>query len=211
MNKEDRREYNKLAKRKQCQCFDQSLASSSSIKRDFQITPSSGKKNSLCQDLLTKYLHKNINQQWTKEIWEDTSQWESNDTKHHQKVEIMKKSTQKRKSSTRIRVSSTRSSAAKVLCDSANDPANEGDSYVPESGPPPLESNKDTQLDDTQPENIQDSESSLTATDTTPLSKKRIFRAKCHFLPHLPTNAYDSLKVFRQCYIRLGKDNNLII
>lgn len=114
MNKEDRREYNKLAKRKQCQCFDQSLASSSSIKRDFQITPSSGKKNSLCQDLLTKYLHKNINQQWTKEIWEDTSQWESNDTKHHQKVEIMKKSTQKRKSSTRIQVSSTRSSAAKV-------------------------------------------------------------------------------------------------
>ena len=102
------------------------------------------KENSLYQDLLTKCIHKNINQQWTKEIWEDTSQWESNDTKYHQKLEIMKKSTHKRKSSTRIRVSSTRSSAATVLCDSANDPENEGDSYDPESGPPPLESNKDT-------------------------------------------------------------------
>ena len=46
--------------------------------------------------------------------------------------------------------------------------------------------------------------------DTTTLSKKQIYQARCHFFSHLPTNVYDSLKVFRRCYIRLGKDNNLV-
>ena len=44
-----------------------------------------------------------------------------------------------------------------------------------ESDPAPLESNEDTELDDTQPENIQDSESNLTAIDTAPLSKKQLY------------------------------------
>ena len=56
------------------------------------------------------------------------------------------------------------------LCDPANDRANEGDNNDPESEPAPLESNEDTHLDDTQPENIQDSD--FTTIDTTPLSKK---------------------------------------
>ena len=99
-------------------------------------------------------------------------------------------------------VSSTRSSAAKVrwnmrLRDPANDPANEGDKNGPESELAPLESDEETQLDDTQPENIQDAESNLRAIRTTPLSKKQIYRAICHFLTHLSTNAYYSLKVFR--------------
>ena len=64
-------------------------------------------------------------------------------------------------------VSSTRSSAAKVqwnmyLRDSANDPANEGDNNGPGSEPATLESDEGNQLDDTQPENIQDSDSNLT-------------------------------------------------
>ena len=64
-------------------------------------------------------------------------------------------------------VSSTRSSAAKVqwnmyLRDPANDPTNEGDNNGPGSEPATLESNEGNQLDDTQPENIQDSESNLT-------------------------------------------------
>ena len=91
-----------------------------------------------------------------------------------------------------------------------NDPANEGDNNGPETEPAPFESNEDTQLDDTQPENIQDIKSNLTAIDTTPLLKKQIYQAGCHFLPNLLTIAYDSLKVFRRCYIRLRKDNNLV-
>ena len=43
MNKEERREYNKQLKRKQGECFDQSLASSSSIE-DLEMTPSCRKK-----------------------------------------------------------------------------------------------------------------------------------------------------------------------
>ena len=61
MNKEERREYNKQAKQKERECFDQSLAFSSSIEKDLEMTPSSGKKL-LWQDLLIKYLHGN-NQQ----------------------------------------------------------------------------------------------------------------------------------------------------
>ena len=112
-------------------------------------------------------------------------------------------------------VPSIRSNAAKVqwnmrLHDTANDPANESDSNGPESESAPLESDEDTQLDDTQLRNIQDSKSDLTAIDTTPLSKKQKYWTRCHFLSHLPTSVYDSLKVFRWCYIRLGKDINLV-
>ena len=91
------------------------------------------------------------------------------------------------------------------LHDRANDPANEGDNNGPESEPAPLESDEDTQLG-----NIQDSKSDLTAIDNTPLSKKQIYWARCHILSHLPTSAYDSFKVFRRCYIWLGKDINLV-
>ena len=60
------------------------------------------------------------------------------------------------------------------LRDPANNPANEVDNNGPESETAPLESDEDTQFDDTQPENIQDSESNLTVIDTTPLSEKQI-------------------------------------
>ena len=63
-------------------------------------------------------------------------------------------------------VSSTRSSPAKVqwnmyLRNPQNAPANEGDINRPGSEPATLESDEDNQLDDTQPENNQDSESNL--------------------------------------------------
>ena len=58
MNKEERRKYNKQEKRNQREGFDQSLASSSSIKKDLGMTHS---------HLLTKYLHKNINQHEAKQ------------------------------------------------------------------------------------------------------------------------------------------------
>ena len=48
------------------------------------------------------------------------------------------------------------------LRDPANDPANEGDNNGPGSEPATLESDEGNQLDDAQPENIQDSESYLT-------------------------------------------------
>ena len=60
------------------------------------------------------------------------------------------------------------------LRDPANNPANEVDNNGLESETAPLESDEDTQFDDTQPENIQDSESNLTVIDTTPLSEKQI-------------------------------------
>ena len=59
----------------------------------------------------------------------------------------------------------------------ANDPANEGDNNGPKNESASLESDEDTQLNDTQPENIQDSEANLTAIDTTPPPKKQIYRA----------------------------------
>ena len=39
MNKEERSEYNKQAKRKQLECFDQSLSSLSSVEKDLEMTP----------------------------------------------------------------------------------------------------------------------------------------------------------------------------
>ena len=60
------------------------------------------------------------------------------------------------------------------LRDPANNPANEVDNNGLESETAPLESDEDTQFDDTQPENIQDSETNLTVIDTTPLSEKQI-------------------------------------
>ena len=163
-------------------------------------------------------LHRTINQQWTKKFWEEISHRESNDTKYHQKVEkgiILLKSPhgkgnpaqafnifyQMKCSQSAVEYVSLRPS--KWLCKWRWQ-------HGPESQAAPLESDEGTQLDDTQPEYIQGSESNLAAIVTTPLSKKQIYWARFHFLQHLPTIAYGSLKVFRWYYIRLGKDINLV-
>ena len=156
------------------------------------------KRNSFCQDLITKYLHRNINQQLTKETWEENSQWESIPSKGGKGNYIMKWSTQKRKYSKRIQYLLLDQVLPKCwgICDFVTQQMTpQMNNNGSESEPAPLESNEDTELDDTQPENIQDSESNLTAIDTAPLSKKQLYWARCHFLSHLPTDVYDSLKM----------------
>ena len=183
MNKEERREYNKQAKQKERECFDQSLAFSSSIEKDLEMTPSSGKNcsgkiysSSTSTETTSNEPKKPGKRPLSEKTITPNTIKRRNSELYYEKVHTEKEIQLKDS------VSSTRSSVAKVrwnmrLRNPANDPANEGDNNGPKSESASLESDEDTQLNDTQPENIQDSESNLTAIDTTPPPKKQIYRA----------------------------------